>query len=63
MGKRLYLKKPCTWRLKKCTESPIRILRLTILFFHSQASSVPKRWVQLAKVIPWDEIEKEYAFM
>lgn len=21
------------------------------------------RWVQLAKIIPWDEFEKEYAFM
>ncbi|TLM97903.1 MAG: transposase [Actinobacteria bacterium] len=25
--------------------------------------SAENRWVQLAKVIPWDEIEKEYAFM
>lgn len=25
--------------------------------------SAENRWVQLAKIIPWDEIEKEYAFM
>jgi len=25
--------------------------------------SAENRWVQLAKVIPWDEIEKEYAFL
>lgn len=25
--------------------------------------SADNRWVQLAKIIPWDEIEKEYAFM
>lgn len=25
--------------------------------------SAENRWVQLAKIIPWDEIEKKYAFM
>lgn len=25
--------------------------------------SAENRWVQLAKIIPWDEIEKDYAFM
>ena len=25
--------------------------------------SAENRWAQLAKIIPWDEIEEEYAFM
>lgn len=41
-------------------------LQLTIEDFilpFSGKLSAENRWVQLAKIIPWDEIEKEYAFM
>lgn len=54
-------KKPCTWR-QICKPSPQMTIDDFILPFAGKLAA-DNRWVKLAAIIPWDEIEKQYAFM
>lgn len=64
MGIHCYPQKTVHMEEKKmyCKPSPQMTIDDFILPFSGKLSA-ENRWVQLSKIIPWDEIEEEYAFM
>jgi len=57
------IQKPFTWRQKDVSKTKSTSTIDDFILPFSGKLSAENRWVQLAKIIPWDEIEKEYVFM